>query len=126
MDKRSQQWLKQSDYDMDTAEFMVSGERFFYAVFMAHLSVEKALKALFHHKLGQIPPKTHNLIYLLGKIDIHPAEKMGRFITMLNEANLITRYPEDIDKLQNDYSKEVVEKILTQSKEFLQWTKKQF
>lgn len=32
--KKQDEWLKQADYDMDTAEFMFSGERYFYAVFM--------------------------------------------------------------------------------------------
>ena len=39
MDKRSREWLKQADYDIDTAEFMFVGGKFFYAVFMCHLSV---------------------------------------------------------------------------------------
>ncbi|MDO9528114.1 MAG: HEPN domain-containing protein [Syntrophales bacterium] len=43
-----QEWLRQADYDMDTAEYMLSGGRYFYAVFMCHLSIEKALKGLFH------------------------------------------------------------------------------
>lgn len=28
------EWLKQSDYDIDTAEFMYGGGRYFYSVFM--------------------------------------------------------------------------------------------
>ena len=64
MAKDPQEWLRQADYDMDTAEYMLSGGRYFYAVFMCHLSIEKALKGLFHDRLSVIPPKTHNLIYL--------------------------------------------------------------
>jgi len=30
----SDEWLKQSDYDMETAEYMFQGGRYFYAVFM--------------------------------------------------------------------------------------------
>jgi len=44
MKKRSEEWLKQSNYDIATAEYMYEGGRYFYAVFMCHLSVEKALK----------------------------------------------------------------------------------
>jgi HEPN domain-containing protein len=47
MSKRHLEWLKQADYDLDTAEFMVSGKRYFYAVFMCHLSIEKAIKGLY-------------------------------------------------------------------------------
>jgi HEPN domain-containing protein len=28
------EWLKQAEYDMETADLMFSGGRFFYAVFM--------------------------------------------------------------------------------------------
>jgi len=44
MRDKPQEWLKQADYDMDTAEFMFAGGRYFYAVFMCHLSIEKASK----------------------------------------------------------------------------------
>lgn len=126
MDEKTQQWLKQADYDIGTAEFMYSGSRFFYAVFMCHLSIEKVLKGLYLQKLGQTPPKTHNLVYLLNKIGIKPEDDIGLFITKLNEANIATRYPEDIDKLQKDYTEDVTKEILEKTRELLEWIKKQF
>jgi HEPN domain-containing protein len=126
MDRKSREWLKQADYDIDTAEFMVAGGKFFYAVFMCHLSVEKAIKGLYQQRLKETPPKTHNLVYLLKKIDIRPAETMGKFIVKLNEASVVTRYPEDIDKLQGQYTKDVVKNIIVESSEVLGWIKKQF
>lgn len=126
MDKKAHQWLKQADYDIATAEFMHNGGRFFYAVFMCHLSIEKALKGLYLQKLKQIPPKTHNLVYLLNKIGKKPENGIGVFVTKLNEANITTRYPEDIDKLQKDYTEPVTKEILENTKELLEWIKKQF
>ena len=67
--KKPDEWLKQADYDMDTAEFMFNGERYFYAVFMSHLSIEKALKGRYVQKFDKTPPKTHNLLYLIELID---------------------------------------------------------
>jgi HEPN domain-containing protein len=126
MDKRSREWLKQADYDIDTAEFMFAGGKFFYAVFMCHLSVEKAIKGLYQQRLNETPPKTHNLVYLLKKINIRPAETTGKFIVKLNEASVVTRYPEDIDTLQGQYTKDIVKNILVESKEVLEWIKEQF
>ena len=126
MNKKSQEWLKQADYDMDTAEFMFNGSRFFYTVFMCHLSIEKAMKGLYQSRLKETPPKTHNLVYLLKKIDIKPTEAIGVFIIKLNEASVVTRYPEDIDKLQREYTQVVVKDVLVKSKEVLQWIKGQF
>lgn len=72
MEKRTEEWFRQSDYDMDTAEYIHKGGRYIYAVFMCHLAVEKALKGLYYEKLRKIPPKSHNLIYLLNEIGIKP------------------------------------------------------
>ena len=63
MDSRAKEWLKRSDYDLETAKFVVSGGRYFYSVFMCHLSIEKALKGLYQEKIDKFPPKKHNLIY---------------------------------------------------------------
>ena len=125
MDKRILEWLKQADYDMDTADFMCKGGRYFYAVFMCHMAIEKALKGLYQQNLQETPPKTHNLIYMLNKIGLRPDEDRGRVITRLNEANIATRYPDDIDKLQSNYTKEITTQILTQAKEVLEWIKQQ-
>jgi len=126
MDKRIVEWLKQADYDMDTAEFMAKGGRYFYAVFMCHLAIEKAMKGLYEQNLHETPPKTHNLIFLLDKIGLRPDADKGKLITRLNEANVATRYPDDIDKLQSKYTQEIASRILTQTKEILEWIKKQF
>ena len=117
MARPPEQWLGQADYDMDTADYMFEGGRYFYAVFMCHLSIEKALKGLYQKKLSQEPPRVHNLIYLLNKIGIKPAEPIGRFIVKLNEASVATRYPEEIEKLQKDFTRRIVKDILSKGKE---------
>ena len=119
------EWLRQADYDMDTADYMFKGGRYFYAVFMCHLSIEKALKGLYRKKLSQEPPRVHNLIYLITKIGIKPPEPIGRFIVKLNEASVATRYPEEVSRLQKDFTKGIVKEILSKGREALRWIKKQ-
>ncbi len=126
MEKRTLEWLKQADYDFDTAEFMCAGGRYFYAVFMCHLALEKAMKGLYQQKLQETPPKTHNLIYLLDRIGLRPDRDKGSAITRLNEANITTRYTDDIDGLQSNYTQEITTHILAQTKEILEWIKAQF
>lgn len=72
MNDRHEEWLKQADYDMGTADAMFRSGRYFYAVFMCHLAIEKALKGLYAEVLDATPPKTHNLLYLLDKIGKNP------------------------------------------------------
>jgi HEPN domain-containing protein len=126
MEKRILEWLKQADYDFDTAQFMCMGGRYFYAVFMCHLAVEKALKGMYQRKLQETPPKTHNLIYLLDRIGLRPDQDKGSVIARLNEASIVTRYPDDIDRLQSNYTQEITTQILVQTKEILEWIRAQF
>lgn len=125
MAQTPEEWLRQSDYDMDTADYMFEGGRYFYAVFMCHLSIEKALKGLFRKKLIEDPPRVHNLIYLLNKVSIKPPEPIARFIVKLNEASVATRYPEEISKLQKDFTQGIVKEILAKGRETLGWIRKQ-
>ncbi len=122
MDK--DEWFKQADYDMDTAEFMFSGERYFYSVFMCHLSIEKALKGIYIQKSKNAPPKTHNLLYLLEFIDLELPEDMYDFVFTLNRVSVLTRYPDDLKKMLEDYNKEKTKEILGKGKELLRWLKK--
>ena len=102
MENRTEEWFRQSDYDMDTAEYMHKGGRHIYAVFMCHLAIEKALKGLYYEKLRKIPPKSHNLIYLLNKMEIKPPEGPGKYIVKLSEASIPTRYPENLTRILHE------------------------
>ncbi|MDY6823608.1 MAG: HEPN domain-containing protein [Thermodesulfobacteriota bacterium] len=123
MEKQTEEWLRQSDYDMDTADYMYRGGRNIYAVFMCHLAIEKALKGFYYERLRELPPKTHNLIYLLNKIGIKPPDSQGKFIAKLSEASIPVRYPENLAKLQQMYSDDKVRDILAEGKAFVKWIK---
>ena len=126
MEKPYQEWLKQADYDMDTAEYMFRGGRYFYSVFMCHLAVEKAIKGLFQAKLDKEPPKIHHLMQLLSGTGCVPPEKIERFLIRLNEASVRTRYPEDIAFITSQYTKSATKEILAEGKEVIKWIKQQF
>ena len=126
MSEKHEEWLKQADYDMDTADAMFSSGRYFYAVFMCHLSIEKSLKGLYSKKLHEVPPKTHNLIYLLNKIGKRPDKELEKFITKLNTASVATRYPDDLAKIQSAYTEEITKEMIEKSKDALKWVKTQF
>jgi HEPN domain-containing protein len=125
MEKQTQEWFRQSDYDMDTAEYMCQGGRYIYTVFMCHLSIEKALKGLYYEKHQKHPPKTHSLVHLMNKIKIKPPKDKATFIIKLSEAGIPTRYPEDLTKLQAVYTENAVKDLLNKAKEIKEWIKKQ-
>lgn len=123
MGKKTEEWFKQADYDIETANLMFKGGRYFYAVFMSHLAIEKSIKGVYQNRLNSIPPKTHNLIYLLNKAEIVPPEEIGKFLIKINQASVVTRYPEDLATLQRDYTQEVVRELLKKTKETVKWIK---
>lgn len=125
MSDRYKEWLKQADYDMETADVMFSSGRYLYAVFMCHLSIEKALKGLYLKVLVELPPKTHNLFYLLDKTGRKPEQGLEKFVTKLNTASIATRYPDDLAKIQAAYTKEITAEMIAKSKDVLRWVKTQ-
>ena len=125
MARDPEEWFLQAVYDLETTEYMFKGGRYFYSVFMGHLAIEKALKGLYQKRLQETPPKAHNLVYLLNKIDLKPPEFQAKFLIKLNEASVPTRYPETLELLKRDYSQAIAEDILFKSKEILEWIKSQ-
>jgi HEPN domain-containing protein len=126
MARDHREWLNQAEYDLETAKFMHSGGRFFYAVFMCHLAIEKALKGLYQKKVQKIPEKTHNLIFFLQKLDTAPPEEIGKFIVRLNSASVSTRYPESLAVISSNYTGEIAKSIIDECQEALEWAKRQY
>jgi HEPN domain-containing protein len=121
-----EEWLKQADYDMDTADVMHDNKRHYYAVFMCHLSIEKALKGLYQKKTSSLPPKGHNLISLMHKSGVKPDDDTGVFMAELNDVDVKTRYPENLNRMIEQYSRDVVTEMLAKAKEVLKWIKTQY
>ena len=126
MAQNPQEWLTQADYDFQTAEAMFSAQRYIYTIFMAHLAIEKALKGIYQKKYQSTPPKTHNLTYFIDKNALDLPPDLGEFIAKLDQASVATRYPEELIKLQKIYTEDVVKKMLTKTREVLEWLRKKF
>jgi len=124
--KSHEEWLRQADYDMDTPEFLHREGRHFYAVFMCHLSVEKAIKGLYQRRVNGAPPKTHNLTQIVNATGVGPPERIERLLIRLNEASISTRYPDDIEAALGAYTAEAVGAVLAGAREAIQWIKQQF
>ena len=68
--KATANWLAQVDYDIATAEQMLHARRYIYVIFMSHMALEKALKALVTEETQKLPPRTHNLIDLAQRAHV--------------------------------------------------------
>jgi len=125
MEKRTEEWLRQADYDIDTAEYMHQGGIYLHSVFMCHLAVEKALKGLYFERRNQFPPKSHSLVYLLNEVGVSLPENLGRFVVRLSEASIPTRYPENLSNVQKEFTEGIVKDILASGKEVILWIRAQ-
>jgi len=124
--KSPDEWLKQAEYDLETAMDMFKTGKYIYTVFMCHLSIEKALKGLYAKKFKKDPPKIHNLNYLCEKVQLNFNEDLQDFIDNLNDLSILTRYPDELERILNDYTNETTKEILEKTKELLLCLKKMF
>jgi HEPN domain-containing protein len=71
-----------------------------------------------------MPPKTHNLVFLLNKIALDVPEEHLKTNESLNDISIVTRYPEDIKALVKAFKKDRVGDYLQKTKRVLKWLKK--
>jgi len=124
MRKDTNNFIKSAEYDLNTAGFMLKSGRYIYVIFMCHLSLEKMLKAITTEITQKISPKSHNLIYLLKLGNIQLPSELFNFIAKINNASIVTRYPEDFSKILDAYPKIVAEEYLSKTKEIHKCLKK--
>jgi len=125
MASTTHEWMRQAEYDLGTAQAMFDKRRYFYAVFMCHLSLEKALKGLYLAKLRKTPPKVHDLVFLREALSLPIEDPKEDFLFMLSRLSVLTRYPEEIRELMKEFPRSKTSGILVQTKEILQWLKRE-
>lgn len=123
MKKETDNWLRMVEYDIATARQMFKTGRYVYVIFMCHLAIEKALKAIVCEETGKLPPKTHDLIYLINAGKIKLSGGLLDFIGIINNASIVTRYPEDLARLVSSYPKTITKKYLEKTLEVIKCIK---
>lgn len=92
MRQDTEPWWRQAEADLVTAEWDLSGGRWYAASWFAQQATEKALKALLYERSGQLPPKTHDL-RTLGSTANAPAT-IQQDLAVLFPVFGLTRYPD--------------------------------
>ena len=124
-EERVKYWVDIAEYDFDTAVVMLKGGRRLYVAFMCHQVVEKMLKAYWCAILDNEPPYIHNLNRLAvgSGLRSEMSEMQCDFIETLTPMNIQARYPEYKDQLFRTLTPEFCNKIIKDTKEFMQWIK---
>jgi HEPN domain-containing protein len=123
MRKDTKSFILSAAYDLTTAQHMYKTGRYVYVVFMCHLVIEKMLKAIIAEKTDKVPPKTHNLLYLIKLSDVAMPQDLFDFVAKINNASVVTRYPEDFNKLIESYPDNIVKEYLDFTEKVSEWLK---
>ena len=116
-------WLAQVDYDIATAEQMLHAERYIYVIFMSHMALEKALKALVTEETQKLPPRTHNLIDLAQRAHLVLSQAQQDFLGKLNNTSVVVRYPGDLSAMVSQYPEAIAQDYLERTKELILWVR---
>jgi len=125
MDAKVENWLNSARYDLAAARDMLAAGRFVYAIFFAHLAVEKALKATVQEETGRTPPRVHDLIVLLKRARLDPPPELRDFLGKLAGSSTATRYPADLEEVVRAYPQEVAAEHLQRAEEAVEWIARQ-
>ena len=124
-EKLPREWSLQADYDMDTAQYMFDGGRYFCCIFLCHLSIEKALKGLYRARLKSDPPKVHDLLFLANRAQVAPPPEVKDLLYELDGLSVPTRYPDELREMALTYNVRSTEPMLARARKALQWLKAQ-
>ena len=111
-------WIDTAKSDLDTAELLIRECRFLHGLFFCHLAIEKGIKAHVVKTTMEIPPKSHNLIYLIDLAVLTVNEQDENLLGVLMKYQLEGRYPDHDPEIPSinkalDY--------LNRTKELLKW-----
>jgi HEPN domain-containing protein len=93
-DKQIAYWIEGAKNDLDTAELLVNNGKILHGLFFCHLTIEKAIKAFVVKETKEVPPRSHNLIYLSEKANLLLNEEFTIFVGVLMKYQLEGRYPD--------------------------------
>jgi HEPN domain-containing protein len=109
-------WIELSNDDWDAVDFLFKGKKNLQALFFAHLVIEKLCKAFWiKHNETNIPPRIHNLNYILSQTPLKLSEEDNELLLNLNRFQLEGRYPEYITKMNAICNPEFTNDLLNQT-----------
>ena len=94
LDKQIAYWREGALDDWESAVLLLEKGKVRQGLFLAHLSLEKALKALVTRTTCDVPPKIHDLPRLAALSGLVVPEDHATTLKIANAFNLAGRYPD--------------------------------
>ena len=88
-------WINSANHDLDVAETLFHSGKYDWCLFIAHLVLEKILKGFYVKNIGELPPRTHDLVRMANMAKIEFDEDTLEFLDAVNTFNISTRYPDE-------------------------------
>ena len=121
MRPETQAWVEDAEYDLQSAKAMLDSGRYFFVVFMCHLTIEKLLKSVIIDKGLSHPRFTTFLGLLRGWADHSPERRP--LINELDNMSVVTRYPDGRRAIASTLTDESTAALYNRTVEFAQWLK---
>lgn len=119
-------WIESAEHDLETAEALFSSGKFDWCLFVAHLVIEKLLKAAYvKDNDNKIPQKTHNLLKIAESTKLFLGDDIKLFLSEISDFNIETRYPEYKNEFYKRCTKEFSQEYFERIKELAKWLKSQ-
>ncbi len=120
-------WVDIAEYDLETAEAMLTTKRYLYVGFMCHQAIEKLLKAYYVSVLNKTPPYTHNLsrLAIQSKLYDKLSEDHKDLLDILEPLNIEARYPTLKHAVIKSLNHTRCEELIRKTRELSQWIKSQ-
>jgi HEPN domain-containing protein len=120
-------WVKSSKEDLKTMQALYESGRYAFCLFIGHLVLEKALKAVIVSKTKEQAPRTHNLPYLAEVAKLEMSENEASLLREADTFNMEARYPDEklifTKKCTKAYTNRYYEPIISLYKKLCQKAK---
>ena len=115
-------WITTAKDDWEAVEGLFSLKKYVHSLFFAHLTLEKLAKALWvKNNEENIPPKIHNIVYLLDRAYITLTDEQKIFLVKVNDFQLEGRYADYLGNVYSKYDRERTLSVLIDVKEYRLW-----
>lgn len=114
-------WLESAKHDLDVADTLFKNQKYDWCLFIAHLVLEKMLKAAYVKSVDVLPPRIHDLVRLSKQSKIEFDDETLEFLDAVNTFNISTRYPDEKMKFYKMCNHEFTQEQFVRIKEIYQW-----
>ncbi len=113
-------WKAGAGEDIEVARELIANRRIRHALFFAHLSLEKMLKAHVCKHTEDLAPRIHNLVRLAEVADLNLQPDQLDVLAEMNAFHIEGRYPESLTPVP---TLKEAKRYLSRAEEVFQWLK---